>query len=174
MVTSLALEPCFLWIRRSMPRRWTRWTTHRLDHFTGAGPASPPQALADLAGNRGLVAWASGSAVKLARPDGSDLQSVPAVAGTSVDDLAVSQTGDVALVFSAPTPAQGPGPGPFVVRAPPGSTLGAAVDVGAPGTTPLAGAQIAFDPATSRPTVAWTALENGVSRVWVAGGTALR
>jgi hypothetical protein len=152
----------------SARRTWSRWTTHRLDRFTGTGPASPPQALATFAGTRGLVAWASAATVELARPDGRERQSVPAAAGTSVDDLAVARTGEVALLFSAPTPAQGAGPGPFVATAAPGQRLGTPIDIGVAGTAPLSGGKLAFDPQTAAPTVAWTALENGVSRLWTA------
>jgi hypothetical protein len=147
-------------------RSGTRWATHRLESFEGLGPVPATARPAFDAAGRGLVAWGGADAVKLARPDGSGLQRLPVAAPVSVDDIAVSRTGEVALVFSPPGPPQGTGTGPFVASAPPGAGLGAPVDVGSPGTTPLPGAKLAFDPVSARPSVAWTALGAGVARLW--------
>jgi hypothetical protein len=147
-------------------RSGTRWATRRLESFEGSGSVPATARPAFDASGRGLVAWGGADAVKLARPDGSALRRVPVAAPVSVDDIAVSRTGEVALVFTPAVPSQGAGPGPFVAGALPGAGLGAPVDVGSPGTTPLPGAKLAFDPVSARPTVAWTALGGGVARLW--------
>jgi hypothetical protein len=148
---------------------WARWTTHRLAAFSGSpGPAAPPQTLAAFAGSRGLVAWTTARAVTLARPDGSDRQLLPVAAGTSLDALAVSRRGELAILFSAPTPAQGPGPGPYVATTAPDGALRAPVDLGAAGMVPLVAGKLAFDPVAAQANVAWLAVEHGAGRVWTA------
>jgi hypothetical protein len=148
-------------------RSGTNWATHLLESYSGAGPVPPTVLPAFDAAGRGLVAWGAADAVKLARPDGRGLQLVPVTAPVIVSDLALSRTGEVAVVFSPPVP-QGTGPGPFVATAPPGSLLGAPVDVGTPGTAPLYGAKLAFDPVSAQLTVAWAAIGDGSARLWTA------
>jgi hypothetical protein len=169
-VTGAEDQPTRWYFRAASTRSGASWRTARLEAFGGeTGPLAPASALPAFdARGRGLVVWAGAAAVKIARPDGRRLQSLAVGGPVAVDDVAVSRTGEIAFAFSAPTPGQGPGPGPFVAAAPANGAFGVPVDVGAEGTAPLQGAQLAFDPVTGRPTVAWSALADGVARIWTA------
>ena len=166
-------EPGQWRFRTATTRSGERWATHSLESFTHAQVAAPATALPifDAAGT-GRVAWTGraggGVAVKVAHADSTHVEALPVSRPVAVDDFALSRTGELALTFSPPTPGQGPGPGPFVTTAPRGARFGAPADVGAPDSAPLQGARLAFDPVSARPTVAWTAIAGGVSRLWTA------
>jgi hypothetical protein len=145
--------------RTATTRSGERWATHALESFTHTAFVRPATALPIFdAEGVGRVAWTGRAlgdpAVKIARADGTDVQAVDVTPPVAVDDVALARTGELAVVFSAPTPGQGPGPGPFITTAARGGRFGAAVDVGTAATAPLQGAKVAFDPVSGRPTVA--------------------
>lgn len=158
------------WAFRAATSDGGAWTTHRLDRFAGRDLGALPATALPVfdARGRGLVAWAGRGAVTVARPDGTARRSVAAPPSAVVDDIALSRTGELAVTLSVPPPPVGAGAGPFVITAPPADPLGSLTDLAVPDSAALRGTQVAFDPLTAQPTVAWVSLQDSRPRLWTA------
>ena len=153
-------HPTLADVRVAMRNRG-RWLQYRLERFRTMGPFPPDPRALPVIDSRGLVwvAWTGldtgQPVVKLARVSGNVVGAPSTVSapGGTLDDVAAGLQGQIALSWSTITP--GGSSIPFVLLRSASGALGPAVPLTAPGEAAIAGTQVAFDPVTDRPSVAW-------------------